>query len=66
MMRKGDAAFKQTVDGVIGDLVQSGEFERLYNKWFMSAIPPRGLNLNLPMSRDLRENLRALSDRPLF
>jgi glutamate/aspartate transport system substrate-binding protein len=64
MMRKGDAAFKQVVDGVITDLMRSGEFERIYAKWFLSPIPPRGRSLNLPMSDALRDNLHTLSDQP--
>lgn len=64
MLRKNDAAFKQVVDGVITDLMRSGEFERLYAKWFLSPIPPRGRSLNLPMSEALRNNLRTLSDQP--
>lgn len=64
MLRKDDAAFKQLVDGVIADLMRSGEFERIYAKWFMAPIPPRGRSLNLPMSEALRHNLRAFSDQP--
>ncbi len=64
MLRKDDAAFKQLVDGVIVGLMQSGEFERIYAKWFLSPIPPRGRSLNLSMSRELRANLRAHSDKP--
>lgn len=64
MVRKDDPAFKALVDGVFSDAMKSGEFERLYNKWFMSPIPPRGINLGLPMSQQLRDNLKSLSDKP--
>ncbi len=64
MLRKDDPAFKQVVDAAIAGLMQSGEFERLYDKWFMQPIPPRGRSLNLPMSRELRDNLQLRSDRP--
>ena len=64
MLRKDDATFKRLVDDVIVGLMQSGEFERIYAKWFLSPIPPRGRSLNLPMSRELRENLRLHSDKP--
>jgi ABC-type amino acid transport substrate-binding protein len=64
MLRKDDPQFKQLVDGVIAGLVKSGQFEKLYTKWFMSPIPPKGQNLNLPMSKELRDNLKALSDKP--
>ena len=65
MLRKDDPAFKRVVDGVIADLMRSGEFERIYAKWFLAPIPPRGRSLNLPMSEALRNNLRALSDQPV-
>jgi len=64
MLRKGDPAFKKLVDGTLADLMKSGEFERLYRKWFMSPIPPKGINLNAPMSKELQDNLKALSDKP--
>ena len=64
MLRKDDPEFKKLVDGTINRLMKSGEFTRLYTKWFMSPIPPKGVNLNLPMSEQLKANLKALSDAP--
>ena len=64
MLRKDDPEFKKLVDGTINRLMKSGEFETLYTKWFMSPIPPKGVNLNLPMSEQLKANLKAMSDAP--
>jgi glutamate/aspartate transport system substrate-binding protein len=64
MLRKDDPSFKKLVDDTLAGLMKSGEFEALYKKWFQSPIPPKGINLNAPMSQELRENLRALSDKP--
>ena len=64
MLRKDDPAFKKLVDDTLAGLVKSGEFERLYRKWFQSPIPPKGVNLNAPMSKELVDNLKNLSDRP--
>lgn len=64
MLRKGDPEFKKLVDGTIARLMKSGEFTKMYDKWFMSPIPPKGVNLNLPMSEQLKANLKALSDAP--
>ena len=64
MLRKDDPAFKKLVDDVVAGLMKSGEFEKLYQKWFQSPIPPKGINLNAPMSQELKDNLKALSDKP--
>lgn len=64
MLRKDDPQFQALVNGVIGNLMKSGEFEKLYTKWFMSPIAPRGQNLKLPMGKELRDNLAAQSDKP--
>ncbi len=65
MLRRTDPAFKKQVDDTLVGLMKSGEFESLYKKWFQSPIPPRGVNLNIPMSQELRHNLKVLSDKPL-
>lgn len=64
MFRKDDPAFKKLVDDTLKELIRSGEFASLYKKWFESPIPPRGINLNAPMSQELRANLKNLSDQP--
>ena len=64
MLRKDDPEFKKLVDGTITRLMQSGEFNKLYDKWFMSPIPPKGVNLNLPMSAELKANIKTPSDKP--
>jgi len=64
MLRKDDPAFKKLVDDTLASLMKSGEFEALYRKWFLSPIPPKGINLNAPMSKELQDNLKALSDKP--
>ena len=64
MLRRDDPEFKKLVDGTISRMVKSGEFTKLYTKWFESPIPPKGVNLNLPMSEQLKANLKELSDKP--
>jgi len=64
MMRLDDPAFRKVFNDTLAGLMKSGEFTKLYNKWFMSPIPPKGINLNAPMSPELVENLKALSDKP--
>ena len=64
MLPKDDPAFKKLVDDTFAGMMKSGEFEKLYDKWFMQPIPPKNVPLNLPMSPQLKENLKALSDKP--
>lgn len=64
MLRRDDPAFKKLVDATLAGLVKSGEFTKLYKKWFQSPIPPKGINLNAPMSQELLDNLKNLSDKP--
>ena len=64
MMRRDVPAFKKLVDDGIAAMMKSGEFEALYKKWFQSPIPPKGINLNAPMSQELKDNLKLLSDKP--
>ena len=64
MVRRDDPAFKKLVDDSLAAMMKSGEFEALYKKWFQSPIPPKGINLNAPMSKELIDNMKALSDKP--
>ncbi len=64
MVRKDDPEFKRLVDRTIARLMKSGEFSRLYERWFQQPIPPQGANLDMPMSPALKANLRKLDDRP--
>jgi glutamate/aspartate transport system substrate-binding protein len=64
MVRKDDPAFKKVVDDATAALYQGGEGERLYNKWFMQKIPPKDLNLNVPISAELKHEFTKPSDSP--
>jgi glutamate/aspartate transport system substrate-binding protein len=54
MLRKGDPAFKKVVDAAIVKVYKSDEITRIYNKWFVSPIPPKQINLNFPMPPQLK------------
>ncbi|MBC7940351.1 MAG: amino acid ABC transporter substrate-binding protein [Chitinophagaceae bacterium] len=64
MLRRDDPAFKTLVDGVLAGLMNSGEFGKLYTRWFQSPIPPKNINLNAPMDKALIDNMKSLSDKP--
>ncbi len=64
MMSKGDPEFAALVDGVIEAKMASGDFAKLYDKWFTAPIPPGGQNLSLPMSEALKALVQKPSDAP--
>ncbi|HEX3058456.1 MAG TPA: amino acid ABC transporter substrate-binding protein [Usitatibacter sp.] len=55
MIRKDDAAFKKVVDKATADLYSSGAIKAIYDKWFLKPVPPKGINLNVPMSDALKK-----------
>jgi glutamate/aspartate transport system substrate-binding protein len=63
MLRKDDAQFKALVDKTIGGIMKSGEIEKIYAKWFTSPIPPKGLNMNFPMTPPIREAFKNPNDK---
>ena len=63
MLRKGDAGFKKVVDGAIKATYDSGEINDMYKKWFLSAIPPKNINLNFPMSDQVKALISSPHDR---
>jgi glutamate/aspartate transport system substrate-binding protein len=64
MLRRDDPAFKKVVDAATAALYTSGEGRKLYDKWFMSKIPPKGLNLNTPIAPELKAEFAKPSDSP--
>src|ERR1700737_771113 len=64
MLRKDDPAFKKVVDAPTAALYRSGGGQKLYDKWFMQKIPPKGLNLNAPISAELKHEFAKPSDSP--
>jgi glutamate/aspartate transport system substrate-binding protein len=55
MVRKGDAAFKKVVDAAMTDIYKSGQINAIYSKWFLKPVPPKGINLNVPMSAQFKK-----------
>jgi glutamate/aspartate transport system substrate-binding protein len=49
MLRKDDKAFKAVVDRAMTQIYKSGQINAIYSKWFQKPIPPKNINLNLPM-----------------
>ena len=63
MFRRNDPEFKKLVDDTLIGLMKSGEFTRIYDKWFMAPIPPNGKSLNMPMSGLLKQLIVTPNDK---
>lgn len=63
MLRKDDPGFKKVVDAALAKVMTSGEAEKIYGKWFLNPIPPKGLNLNMPLSDDMKALYKAPNDK---
>src|SRR6516164_2895342 len=55
MLRRDDPAFKKMVDAEMIATYKSGTINSIYDKWFLKPIPPKGINLNLPMSASFKK-----------
>ena len=64
MLRKDDVAFKAVADAATSALYRSPEGAALYAKWFMEPIPPKGANLNIPMSPAMKRAFEKPTDSP--
>jgi glutamate/aspartate transport system substrate-binding protein len=63
MLRKDDPQFKALVDRAVSTVMKSGEIEKIYARWFTSPIPPRGVNLNFPITPAIRDAFKNPSDK---
>ena len=64
MLRKDDPQFKALVDETVKKMAKNGELTKLYAKWFMAPIPPKGINLNFAMSDTLKSVIANPNDNP--
>jgi glutamate/aspartate transport system substrate-binding protein len=62
MLRREDPAFKKVVDNAMTQVMKSGEINAIYEKWFLKPIPPRGINLNVPLSAQFKRVIANPTD----
>ena len=62
MLRKDDPAFKKVVDDAMTGIYKSGEINKIYDKWFLKPIPPKGVNLNVPMGASFKKVVAKPTD----
>ncbi|UIF86667.1 glutamate/aspartate ABC transporter substrate-binding protein [Cupriavidus sp. UYPR2.512] len=65
MIRKDDPQFKKLSDTVISGMMKDGSINTLYTKWFMQPVPPKGLNLDFPLSEDMKALFKTPNDKAL-
>jgi glutamate/aspartate transport system substrate-binding protein len=62
MLRRDDPAFKKVVDAAMVAAYKSGAINAIYEKWFLRPIPPKGINLNVPMSASFKKVIADPTD----
>ena len=62
MLRKDDTAFKKVVNAAMIDLYRSGQINPIYEKWFLKPVPPKGINLNVPISDPFKKVIANPTD----
>lgn len=62
MVRKDDKAFKAVADKALSQVYKSGQINAIYAKWFQKPVPPKNVNLNLPMSPALKKVMASPTD----
>jgi glutamate/aspartate transport system substrate-binding protein len=62
MLRRDDPDFKKVVDAAMVTIYKSGDINGIYEKWFLKPIPPKGINLNLPMSAAFKKVVASPTD----
>lgn len=61
---KGDEAFKTAVDNAVKAMMKDGQLAKMYDKWFLQPVPPKNVNLNWPMSEELKKVIANPTDSP--
>lgn len=63
IIRKDDPEFKALVDKTLVAMMKSGEFQKLYSKWFEAPIPPKNVDLKFPMTAPLKDAVANPNDK---
>ena len=64
MVRKDDPEFKAAVNAAIAKIVANGNMPKLWNKWFLSPIPPKNIVVGLELSPQTKNAWANLNDKP--
>lgn len=64
MVPKNDPEFKAAVNAAIAKIVANGKMPGLWNKWFLSPIPPKNAVVGLELSPATKNAWANLNDKP--
>ncbi len=62
MLRKDDKAFKAVADKAMTEVYKSGQINAIWDKWFTKPVPPKGINMNLPMTAAFKKVVAKPTD----
>jgi glutamate/aspartate transport system substrate-binding protein len=62
MLQRDNPSFKKVVDEAMIATYRSGAINGIYEKWFLKPIPPKGINLNVPMSASFKKVVASPTD----
>jgi len=62
MLRKDDKAFKAVADKAMTEVYKSGQINAIWSKWFEKPIPPKGINMHLPMTPEFKKVVAKPTD----
>jgi glutamate/aspartate transport system substrate-binding protein len=65
MIRKDDPAMKKMADDSVKAMIKSGAIAKLYDKWFVQAIPPKNAKIGLPASEATKAAWANPNDNPV-
>jgi glutamate/aspartate transport system substrate-binding protein len=65
MIRKDDPAMKKLADDTVKAMAKSGELAKIYDKWFLQAIPPKNVKVGLAASDATKAAWANPNDKPV-
>jgi ABC-type amino acid transport substrate-binding protein len=63
MLSKDDMEFKTLVDLEMANMENDGDFRKIYNKWFLNPVLPKGKIMSMPMGYLLRDSIIFPTDK---
>ena len=64
MIRKDDPDFKKSVDDSIKTMMKDGTLNKMWDKWFLQPIPPKGNKIGLALSQSTKDAWANPNDKP--